>query len=336
VPTARWRVLFVLVVLATIGAGSSTSTSPSTPPLRGPPSRLSTPSRTTPPPLSPPQSRYHLWGLLSPTRQGPADPRGPHGRQQPVANPFPERLIGSMRRECLDHVVILSERHLRHRLTRYFAYHRNTRTDLSLAKDAPDGRPVEPPERGEVASTDRRSRRSVSSVLPARGFAASRPASLAHHSTASPFPPPATAPLVACSPLDQGRAEFGPVEHPPHRVSWVSREGLGCLVVDMLPVHGDVGRMGFWRRTGSRISPSGGRQPPRHERAHTAAMSHASQTSAVRLQAGRQPLMVNGRSLNQLSPGRPRRILGPPDESDEVAQKVTGRRIPGVRPPTPG
>ena len=72
--------------------------------------------------------------------------------RSPWQNPFAERLIGSIRRECLDHVLILSAGHLRHLLTRYFAYYHHTRTHLSLAKDAPDGRPVEPPERGEVVS----------------------------------------------------------------------------------------------------------------------------------------------------------------------------------------
>ena len=72
--------------------------------------------------------------------------------RSPWQNPFAERLIGSIRRECLDHVLVLSESHLRRVLTRYFAYYHHSRTHLSLAKDAPDGRPVEPPERGEVVS----------------------------------------------------------------------------------------------------------------------------------------------------------------------------------------
>ena len=70
--------------------------------------------------------------------------------RSPWQNPFAERLIGSIRRECLDHVLVLSERHLRHVLTRYFAYYHRTRTHLSLTKDAPDGRPVEPPDLGKV------------------------------------------------------------------------------------------------------------------------------------------------------------------------------------------
>src|SRR5881296_609051 len=63
----------------------------------------------------------------------------------PWQNPFAERLIGSIRRECLDHVLVLSERHLRRILARYFAYYHRARTHLSLDKDAPDGRPTEPP-----------------------------------------------------------------------------------------------------------------------------------------------------------------------------------------------
>jgi transposase InsO family protein len=72
--------------------------------------------------------------------------------RSPWQNPFAERLIGSVRRECLDHVVVLGERHLRRILTAYFAYYHGARTHLSLDKDAPDGRPIEPPELGPVLS----------------------------------------------------------------------------------------------------------------------------------------------------------------------------------------
>ena len=70
--------------------------------------------------------------------------------RSPWQNPFAERLIGSIRRDCLDHVIILGERHLRHVLTNYFTYYHRTRTHLSLTKDAPDVRPVEPPALGKV------------------------------------------------------------------------------------------------------------------------------------------------------------------------------------------
>src|SRR5882724_11864245 len=68
----------------------------------------------------------------------------------PWQNPFAERLIGSIRRECLNHTVVLGERHLRRILTAYFAYYHRARTHLSLDKDAPDVRPVELPAAGRI------------------------------------------------------------------------------------------------------------------------------------------------------------------------------------------
>ena len=71
----------------------------------------------------------------------------------PWQNPFAERLIGSVRRECLDHVLVLSERRLRRILTRYFVYYHRARTHLSLEKDAPDMRPIQRPEVGAIVVT---------------------------------------------------------------------------------------------------------------------------------------------------------------------------------------
>lgn len=73
-------------------------------------------------------------------------PRGPW------QNPYAERVIGSMRRECLDHVVIFSEDHLRRVLARYVAYYHRRRTHLSLAMDAPDRRPGQFPDQGAVVA----------------------------------------------------------------------------------------------------------------------------------------------------------------------------------------
>jgi transposase InsO family protein len=70
--------------------------------------------------------------------------------QSPWQNPFAERLIGSIRRECLNHVLVLSERHLRRILIRYFAYYHQARTHIALDKDAPDVRPVELPNAGRI------------------------------------------------------------------------------------------------------------------------------------------------------------------------------------------
>lgn len=68
----------------------------------------------------------------------------------PWQNAYCERLIGSIRRECLDHVIVLGERHLRRVLGRYVDYYNNSRTHRSLDNDSPFGRSVEPPEMGQV------------------------------------------------------------------------------------------------------------------------------------------------------------------------------------------
>jgi hypothetical protein len=70
----------------------------------------------------------------------------------PWQNPYAERLIGSIRRECLDHVIVLGERHLRRILTRHTAYYHGARTHLALEKDAPTSRRVHTPTEGHVVA----------------------------------------------------------------------------------------------------------------------------------------------------------------------------------------
>jgi putative transposase len=65
-------------------------------------------------------------------------------------NAYVERVIGSIRRECLDHIVIFNERHLRRVLSSYVDYYHRTRTHLSLDKDCPHSRPIQPPRIGRV------------------------------------------------------------------------------------------------------------------------------------------------------------------------------------------
>src|SRR2546421_11676901 len=57
--------------------------------------------------------------------------------RSPWQNPFAERVIGTIRRELLDHVIVLNERHLRRRLRSYLRYDHESRTHLALEKDAP-------------------------------------------------------------------------------------------------------------------------------------------------------------------------------------------------------
>ena len=72
--------------------------------------------------------------------------------RSPWQNPFVERLIGSLRRDCLDHVIILNDRHLRRIVGRYLEYYHSWRTHLSLSMDTPIPRAVHPPDRGRVVA----------------------------------------------------------------------------------------------------------------------------------------------------------------------------------------
>jgi transposase InsO family protein len=67
----------------------------------------------------------------------------PTSLRSPWQNGYAERLIGSVRRECIDHVVVFGERHLRHLLLSYMKYYNEVRTHLSLEKDAPISRAVD-------------------------------------------------------------------------------------------------------------------------------------------------------------------------------------------------
>jgi len=64
-------------------------------------------------------------------------------RKSPWQNPYFERAIGSIRRECLDHRIVLDERHLRLILKRYIAYYHGVRPHLSLQRNAPVQRKAE-------------------------------------------------------------------------------------------------------------------------------------------------------------------------------------------------
>jgi transposase InsO family protein len=70
--------------------------------------------------------------------------------RSPWQNAYVERFIGSVRRECLDHVVVLTEAGLRAILKSYVTYYTESRTHLSLAKDSPRPQPISPPEGGRV------------------------------------------------------------------------------------------------------------------------------------------------------------------------------------------
>src|SRR5262249_55861527 len=72
--------------------------------------------------------------------------------RSPWQRAYVERLIGSIRRECLDHMIVFDEGSLRRILATYLDYYHRSRTHLSLGKDSPESRPIQRPEIGPVVS----------------------------------------------------------------------------------------------------------------------------------------------------------------------------------------
>jgi putative transposase len=72
--------------------------------------------------------------------------------RSPWQSPYVETIIGSIRRECLDHVIIFNETHLRRVLSCYFRYYHKSRTHPSLNKDCPDSRRVQPHSAGKIVA----------------------------------------------------------------------------------------------------------------------------------------------------------------------------------------
>ena len=86
------------------------------------------------------ESKAWAWRRSSPRRPAPG------------SGLTSERLIGSVRRDCLDHVIVLGEGHLRRILKSYLEYYHGSRTHLGLGKDTPEPRAVQPPEMGEIVA----------------------------------------------------------------------------------------------------------------------------------------------------------------------------------------
>ena len=89
------------------------------------------------------RDRDRIYGTITTRRLGAMGVRDkPTAPASPWQNGFAERLIGSIRRECVDHFVVLGETHLRRILQAYARYYNQIRTHWSLDKDAPVSRPV--------------------------------------------------------------------------------------------------------------------------------------------------------------------------------------------------
>ena len=75
--------------------------------------------------------------------------------RSPWQSPYVERLVGSIRRECLDRVIVFNERQLRQILQSFIDYYHEIGPHRSLSHDSPIPRPVQPPERGKVIEMPR-------------------------------------------------------------------------------------------------------------------------------------------------------------------------------------
>ena len=73
-------------------------------------------------------------------------------RASPRQNPYVERLIGSIRRECLEHVIVINAAHYRRVLRAYSRHYHRSRTHLGLEKDTPDHRPIAGASTGQIVA----------------------------------------------------------------------------------------------------------------------------------------------------------------------------------------
>ena len=124
------------------GAKLFISTLPRSQPQSGRPNRSSTPSRTTPHP-----SIWYGTGIYGSVFVQRLEGMGIQQKlispRSPWQSPYVERLVGSIRRECLDRVIVFHERQLRQLLESYLEYYHNVRPHRSLDHDSPVPRPVQ-------------------------------------------------------------------------------------------------------------------------------------------------------------------------------------------------
>ena len=152
VPTATYRLLFVLVVLAherrrvvhvaVTGHPTAAWTAQQL--------REAFPGDAVPRYLI--RDRDHAFAGIGPTATGMGIHEVLTAPRSPWQNAYAERVIGSIRRECLDHVIVVNETGLSRLLTRYLTYYHQSRTHLSLDKDAPQPRRIAPPMCGPVVA----------------------------------------------------------------------------------------------------------------------------------------------------------------------------------------
>jgi transposase InsO family protein len=152
VPTATYRLLFVLVILAhdRRRVVHTALTAHPTAAWTAQQFREAFPWDQAPRYLV--RDRDHAFQAVTATARAMGIVEVLTAPRSPWQNAYVERFIGSVRRECLDHVIVLNASGLRRILKSYVAYYTTSRTHLSLEKDSPEPRPVSPPPRGRVVA----------------------------------------------------------------------------------------------------------------------------------------------------------------------------------------
>ena len=126
----------------------------------------------------------------------------PISARSPWQNPYVERVIGSIRRECLDHVIVFSERHLRRVLRGYLEYYHGSRTHLGLEKDCPVPRGIEPPDVGTGSAKSRWLAGSITGTFAERRDRHHLPIHLMSTAAVSRWLARSKSPLAFGAPLD--------------------------------------------------------------------------------------------------------------------------------------
>ena len=153
VPTVTFRLLFVLVILAHDRRRlvHMAVTERPTAAWTAQQLRNALPNNDAPRYLL--HDRDAVFAAVAPTIAGMNIQAVRTAPRSPWQNAYVERLIGSIRRECLDHVIVCGAGKLQRILSEYVAYYMPSRTHLALGKDAPTSRPATPPSAGRVVAT---------------------------------------------------------------------------------------------------------------------------------------------------------------------------------------
>jgi transposase InsO family protein len=153
VPTLSFQVLYVFVVLSHARRQILPFNVTATPTAHWTAQQLREAFPFTSPPQYLLRDRDSVYGLeFQHVAQGLEIEELRIAPRSPWQSPYVERFIGSLRRECLDHLIVLNRAHLHRVMEGYLAYYHGARTHLGLEKDAPEPRSIQLPEEGKIVA----------------------------------------------------------------------------------------------------------------------------------------------------------------------------------------